>query len=71
MQEPYRSIIEAIVEESQFQILLKETLIRFKEKVNEHHSDRDDIREDSKVKSFVSAVKSKRKKELSSELNQE
>jgi len=62
MQEPHKRIIEAIVEESWFQILLKEALICFKEKVNEHHSDRDDIPEDSKVKSFVSAVKSKHKR---------
>ena len=58
--EPFRSIIVAIVEESQFTMRPKAALDQFKERASTADYE-NDFPSDEKVKSFVSSLKSKRK----------
>ena len=61
IQEPFKTLLRGIVESSNFTIKPKDALVSFKTKAVEH-SGSEDYPTDSKVKSFISALKAKHRK---------
>lgn len=59
--EPFRSIIIGIVEESQYTIKLKDAVQELKTRSSTEQTNFNELLSNSKIKSFVSALKSKHK----------